>query len=124
MAKITIGSTIVGTSGKELIVARVEGGIIHSGELRISTSAVVKVIPPAAVKFKLGDRVRYVGTDRNLVKQYAGVLEIWEMGKLGDSDKCTCLKPNGRTTSWIEFGDLNSGDSTISCVPHQNGHRA
>ena len=106
MIKLTIGSTVIGASGKKLIVDRVEGDIFYSGELRIKISAVVKVIPPSPVEFKLGDRVQYVGTDLNLLRQYAGVLEIWEMGKGGDFDKCTCLKPNGRTTSWIDFTDL------------------
>ena len=77
---------------------------------RVPISAIVHWELPAARvkrrKLDLGVQVRYIGTDRNLVKQYAGVLEVWEMGKGGDSGKCTCLKPNGRTTSWIEFSDL------------------
>ena len=103
--KITIGSTIIGKSGKRLIVDRVEGDTIYSGDLKILTSAVVQVIPPAT-RFKLGDRVEYIGSNFNLKTQYAGALKIWEMGKLGDSDKCACLKPDGRVTSWVEFADL------------------
>jgi hypothetical protein len=106
MTKITIGSTIIGASGKKLVVDRVEGDTIYSGDLKILTSAVVRIIPPRPKAFNLGDRVTYVGSDFNLKTQYAGTLEIWEMGKLGDSDKCACLKPNGRVTSWIEFADL------------------
>jgi hypothetical protein len=53
--KITIGSTIIGASGKKLIVDRVDGDIIYSGEFKIKTSAVVQVIPPRSIaKFKLG----------------------------------------------------------------------
>ena len=109
MTKITIGSTIIGASGKKLVVDRVEGDTIYSGDLKIFTSAVVRVIPPVT-RFKLGDRVEYIGSDFNLKKQYAGTLEIWEMGKVCDSDKCACLKPNGRVTSWIEFADLQLVD--------------
>jgi hypothetical protein len=46
MEKIAIGSTIIGKSGKSLIVDRVEGDIIYSGGLRINISAVVSVEPP------------------------------------------------------------------------------
>ena len=46
MEKIAIGSTIIGKSGKSLIVDRVEGDIIYSGGLRIYISAVVSVEPP------------------------------------------------------------------------------
>jgi hypothetical protein len=109
MTKITIGSTIIGASGKKLVVDRVEGDTIYSGDLKILASAVVRVIPPAT-EFKLGDRVTYIGSDFNLKTQYAGTLEIWEMGKVCDSDKCACLKPNGRVTSWIEFADLQLVD--------------
>jgi hypothetical protein len=105
MTKITPGSTIIGASGKKLVVDRVEGDTIYSGGLKILASAVVRVISPVT-KFKLGDRVEYIGSDFNLKTQYAGTLKIWEMGKLCDSDKCACLKPNGRVTSWIEFADL------------------
>ena len=43
--KITIGSTIIGKSGKKLRVDRVEGDIIYSGDLKILSTAVVRVIP-------------------------------------------------------------------------------
>jgi hypothetical protein len=46
MAEITIGSTIIGKSGKKLIVDRVEGDTIYSGDLKILSSAVIEVIPP------------------------------------------------------------------------------
>jgi hypothetical protein len=103
MTKITIGSTIIGASGKKLVVDRVDGDTIYSEGLKILASAVVRVIPPVT-RFKLGDRVKYVGSDFNLKKQYAGVLEVWEISPR--DDVYTCLKPNGRATSWIEFADL------------------
>ena len=70
MTKITPGSTIIGASGKKLLVDRVDGDIIYSGEFKIKTSAVVQVIPPVT-RFKLGDRVEYIGSDFNLKRQYS-----------------------------------------------------
>ena len=102
MTKITVGSTIIGASGKKLTVDRVEGDTIYSGDLKILASAVVKVIPPPT-SFKLGDRVRYIGNHFYLKKQYAGFLKVWEISPL---DGYTCLKPDRRLTSWIEFEDL------------------
>ena len=104
MTKITPGSTIIGASGKKLVVDRVEGDTIYSGNLKILASAVVRVIPPVA-RFNLGDRVKYIGSHFNLKTQYTGVLEIWEISKQ-DIGSYACLKPNGRVTSWIEFADL------------------
>lgn len=105
MTKITPGSIVSGKSGKTFLVDRIEGDIIYSGTVKFLASAVLKVIPPLT-KFKLGDRVEYIGSDFNLKRLYAGTLEIWEMGKMCDSDKCTCLKPNERATSWVKFADL------------------
>lgn len=102
MTKITIGSTIIGASGKKLLVDRVDGDILYSGEFKIKTSAVVKVIPPTTV-FKVSDRVRYIGNNFYLKKQYAGILEVREISLL---DGYACLKPDGRLTSWILFQDL------------------
>ena len=99
MTKITIGSTIIGASGKKLLVDRVDGDILYSGGLRILISAVVKVIPPPT-EFKIGDRVQYIGDDFYLKKQYGGILEVREISLL---DGYTCLKPDGRLTSWILF---------------------
>jgi hypothetical protein len=110
---ITPGSIVSGESGKTFLVDRVEGDIIYSGKVKFLTSAVLKVIPPRPSAFKLGDRVTYIGSDFNLKTQYAGTLEIREMGKLCDSDKCACLKPNGRVTSWIEFADLQLANPSL-----------
>jgi hypothetical protein len=106
MTKITPGSTIIGASGKKLLVDRVDRDIIYSGNLKILTSAVVRVIPPrAVVEFKLGDRVEYIGDCFDLKRQYMGTLEVWEISKR-DINSYTCLKPNRRLTSWIELADL------------------
>jgi hypothetical protein len=102
MTAIKIGSTIIGKSGKKLIVDRIEGDTVYSGDLKILASAVVRVIPPLT-EFKIGDRVTYIGSDFNLKTQYAGILEVWKVSK---ADGYTCLKPNGHATSWIEFADL------------------
>jgi hypothetical protein len=112
MTKINPGSTIIGASGKKLIVerearhqgGRVEGNTIYSGDLKILKSAVVRVIPPIS-RFKLGDRAKYIGSDFNLKTQYVGVLEVWEISTK-DIGSYACLKPTGRVTSWIEFADL------------------
>jgi putative DNA primase/helicase len=53
-------------------------------------------------QFKVGDRVRYNGNNPNLLKQYAGILEIFEVS----GETYACLKPDGKLTSWIEFEDL------------------
>jgi hypothetical protein len=110
MSEITIGSTIIGKSGKKLIVDRVEGDTIYSGDLKILLSAVIEVIPPApkskTPKLVLGDRARYIGTHPSFKKQYGGVLTIWELGKGSDLDKCACLTPGGKVSTWIEYSAL------------------
>ena len=45
--KITPGCTIVGKSGRQLLVDRVEGKSIFCGDRRIEREAEVKVIPPS-----------------------------------------------------------------------------
>ena len=85
MTKITIGSTIIGNSGKKLIVerearhqgGRVEGDIIYSGDLKILSKAVVRVIPPAT-RFKLGDRVKYIGDVGDYNLQDGEILTVIE----------------------------------------------
>lgn len=106
MIKITIGSTIIGKSGKKLKVDRIEGDTIYSGNLKILTSAVVRVIPPTT-NFKVGDRVTYIGSHFYLQKIYAGILEVWEVSMI---DGYTCLKKDGRLTSWIDFAELEEVD--------------
>ncbi len=51
---------------------------------------------------KVGIQVRYVGKNSNLVTQYAGSLEIYEIS----GDAYTCKKPDGTLTSWIDLEDL------------------
>jgi hypothetical protein len=52
MEIITIGSTIIGKSGKSLIVDRIEGKILHCGKVKIEASAVVEVITPLVVRLE------------------------------------------------------------------------
>jgi hypothetical protein len=103
--QIRPGATIVGKSGKKLVVDTIDGDLLICGDRKIGIEAVVQVIPPRPKAFKLGDRVEYIGSDFNLKTQYAGTLEVWEISKK-DINSYTCLKPNGRVTSWIEFADL------------------
>jgi hypothetical protein len=112
MIQITPGAIVSGKSGKKFLVDRVEGDIIHSGGVKFLASAVINVIPPRPKEFKLGDRVRYTGTDRNLQRQYAGELSIWEISK--HDDGYACLKPDGRVTSWILFKELQLATDTAS----------
>jgi uncharacterized protein (DUF927 family) len=50
----------------------------------------------------VGDRVQYVGNDKALQRQYAGILEVCEI----KGDRYTCKKPSSSLTSWIELDDL------------------
>jgi hypothetical protein len=59
--------------------------------------------------YKVGDRVEYVGTDKALQKQYAGVLEVHEVHP---NDCYTCMKPNRQgLTSRIEGVDLRLAEN-------------
>jgi hypothetical protein len=112
--QIRPGSTIIGKSGKELVVDEIDGDLLICGDRKIRIEAVVRVIPPPAVvtiptrskAFKLGDRVQYIGTHPSFQKQYGGVLTIWELGKGCDLDKCACQTPDGRVSTWIEYSAL------------------
>ncbi len=114
-SKLLIGSIVYGAAGIGCKVLAIEGDTLtvetSKGTRTIHFSKVVKVIPPRLKTFKLGDRVKYIGSDFNLKKQYAGVLEVWEISKK-DADSYACLKPNGRVTSWIEFADLQLVDES------------
>ncbi len=109
---IQIGSIVYGAAGVGCRVLAIEGDILTietlSGEGKISRSRVVRVENKS---FEVGDLVDYIG--HRFAEQYAGELKIWELGTGGDADKCTCLKPNGRTTSWIEYSDLVFSDGPI-----------
>jgi hypothetical protein len=113
---ITVGSIVFGKSGKPLQVIAIEGDVLRvsgeSGYMKVRRTAILKVEPPISVRqphrptsFNLGDRVKYIGSDFNLKKQYAGILEVWEISN-SPFDGYTCLKSNGRLTSWIHFEDL------------------
>lgn len=104
-SKVQIGSIVYGAAGVGCRVLAIEGDVLTietpKGEGKISHSRVVRVENKL---FEVGDLVNYIG--RRFAEQYAGELKIWELGKGGDADKCTCLKPNGRNTSWIEYSEL------------------
>ncbi len=108
-SKLLIGSIVYGAAGIGARVLSIDGDTLTvetpKGTRTIHLGKIVKVIPPRPKALKLGDRVEYIGSDFNLKKQYAGVLEVWEISKK-DSDSYACLKPDGRVTSWIEFVDI------------------
>jgi hypothetical protein len=53
---------------------------------------------------EIGDRAHYIGTQKNAVKQYAGDLTVYEFSK--SMGEVTCVKPDGKLTSWIDLFDL------------------
>ena len=53
---------------------------------------------------KVGDRAHYKGTQQNEAKQYAGDLIVYEFNQ--SMSEVTCVKPDGRPTSWIDLSDL------------------
>ena len=53
---------------------------------------------------EIGDRAHYIGTQKNAVKQYAGDLTVYEFSK--SMGEVTCVKPDGKLTSWIDLSDL------------------
>jgi hypothetical protein len=131
---IQIGSIVYGTAGIGCKVLAIDGDILTietpTGEGKISNSRVVRVENKPCLdahnweetsqsmrRFEVGDLVDYIGC--RFAEQYAGELKIWELGKGGDADKCTCLKPNGRTTSWIEYSDLVFSGAPTNQPPHE-----
>jgi hypothetical protein len=120
-SKLLIGSVVYGAAGIGCKVLAIEGDTLTletpKGTRTISSSKVAKVILPRPKAFKLGDRVEYIGSDFNLKKQYAGTLEVWEISK-NPLDGYTCLKSNGRTTSWVQFEDL---ELAIEVTPNTTG---
>jgi hypothetical protein len=110
-SKVTIGAVVYGLAGVGCKVLAIDGDTITietpSGQRKTSIDRVLRVeTPKPLAQFQLGDRVTYIGTNPNLQRQYAGVLEIWEISKCGDG--YACLKPDGRVTSWIRFEDLGA----------------
>jgi hypothetical protein len=77
MTRIIPGSIVSGKSGKTYLVDRVEGDIIHSGTVKFLASAVLKVIPPLT-RFKLGDRVRFLGSYQEWGIEYGEILTVVE----------------------------------------------
>lgn len=70
-------------------------GIHHPQQV----SATFHQRPPAPNKLKVGDRLEYIGLDKRLQNQYAGILLIHECHTDGTY---TCLKTDGRLTSRID----------------------
>jgi hypothetical protein len=106
-SKPQIGSIVYGKAGVGCRVLEIEGDVLTvqtaKGEGKISLSRVVRVqLRPLA----LGDRARYIGTHHSFQKQYGGILMIWEFGRGCDLDKCACLTPSGKVSTWIEYSAL------------------
>lgn len=115
-SKLLIGSVVYGAAGIACKVLAIEGDILTietpKGVRTIPLTRVIKVLPPRPKFFKLGDRVEFIGSDANLKIQYQGNLEVWEISP-NPIDGYTCLKPNGRATSWIIFEDLQFAGSAV-----------
>jgi hypothetical protein len=108
MSGIRIGATVYSKKGTRATVMSVNDsiGILTDAGLRLVKASSLNTSPPVTA-FKIGEKVEYIGSSFNLKKQYAGLLEVWEISRI---DGYTCLKPNGRLTSWIEFTDLRLSD--------------
>jgi hypothetical protein len=66
-----------------------------------SRNTSVKGAIKQSCEFKIGNRIRYIGTNPNLLEQYAGILAIFEVS----GETYTCLKPDSKLTSWIKLED-------------------
>jgi hypothetical protein len=96
--KITPGCRIVGKSGKYYTVDKIEGDILHCGELKISTVAVLQVLPPA---FKVGDRVHIPNCDRygkvNSIREKVDRGGLWAQVEMEPQNKLSArLFPDAR----------------------------
>jgi hypothetical protein len=129
---IKLGSIVYGKGGVGNPVTAIDGEMLAidtaKGLRLVNISKILRVeqpptantsIPPRPSAFKLGDRVTYLGSDLNLKKQYAGSLEVWKISK-NPYDGYTCLKPNGRATSWVQFEDLELVNA-IEVTPSMTG---
>jgi putative DNA primase/helicase len=86
--------------------------ITHENLLGATVPGAVSLVSPPKTRLgnfdsennlKVGNRVKYIGTNKALQTQYAGILEVTEVRQ----NAYACLKPNGKgLTSWIEFADL------------------
>ena len=122
--KINIGSTIIGKSGKKLIVDLIEGDILHCGDLKILASAVIKVIPPTT-SFKQGDSVRYISENRPLtIGDRVKIVSTGEMGRLGvwfrSRNSAIVDLDDGSHSGWKSLEDLVRVDLDEEC-PHIEG---
>lgn len=113
-SNLSIGSIAHCRSGICGIVTKIESDRIvlrlPDGLKRVPIESIVQwELPTSTVKPRklvLGDRVRYVGTHPSFKKQYGGELKIWELGKGCDLDKCACLTPEGKVSTWIDYSNL------------------
>jgi hypothetical protein len=89
------------TSAPEVLVDKASGG----GGLETQPSTTLHLPPPFALK--VGDKVEYVGTDKALQKQCAGVLRIHKIDLV---EGYTCLTPDGNATCWLKAYELRLED--------------
>lgn len=86
------------TSAPEVLLDKASEG----GGLETQPSTCLHLPPPLALK--VGDRVKYAGTDKALLQQCAGVLKIYEFNPI---EGYACLKPDGKSgTSWLQAIEL------------------
>ena len=74
--------------------------------LSASFSPSTRVTDGRCVTLRVGDRVKYIGDCLSLERQYAGILEVYEIHRVGVEHTYTCIKPDGGATSRIDFEDL------------------
>jgi P4 family phage/plasmid primase-like protien len=74
--------------------------------LSASLSTSPCVTDSKCVTLRVGDRVKYIGNHLSLERQYAGILEVYEIHRVGVEHTYTCIKPDGGATSRIDFEDL------------------
>lgn len=96
VTKIEIGSIVYGKGGVGNPVTAIDNDMLTidtpKGLRMVNISKITRVETPdpdvvrvpivpsrkRITSFKLGDRVKYIGSDFNLKTQYAGTLEVWD----------------------------------------------
>ena len=81
-------------------------GIGSVGSVGSVENHITQNVPKKITRFKVGDRVRYIGSNANLLNQYAGTMEVYEIQHSAGEQSYTCQKSNGKLTSWIEFTNM------------------
>ena len=115
ISEVIPGATIIGRSGKKLIVDRIEGDLIICGDRRIGIEAVVEVItpPPPAPIFKLGDRVRFVGDFRDWGIEWGTCLTVVE-----DCGEWIMTRTDGKKPITLLRSDLKLAQQPIDDVQY------